>query len=254
MERKPRRLLAESANAPPDATPHVPMKFKSQHPSIEGLAMRTSTRWFSVRDSKRAFTPIPYVTVSGKFSVNTLCYWTAYPQQILATMSATVCSRLKRIMSRRFSMRYAKTILPLLARISFLYTVTRSDYLLDRFLGMLRKKDNRGPATRFLYFSTCNLGEDDRFVYNQLCNTSLWLTFRCTTCKRDKPISVSDSKDPLAWFTRAGESVRDDYLRFRASSLLWKPPKPISSKFGEAHAPRPRSWCSVSSSDLSEYP
>lgn len=217
--------------------------------------MRTSMRWFDVKTSKRVFTPIPFVSKSGKFSVNTLCYWTAYPEQIVATLSSTVLSRLKKIIARRFSWRYCKENLRLLAKISFLYTVTHSDYLMDRFLGILKRKANTGLAHRFLYHSTCKLGEDDRFVYNQLCNMSLWLSFRCRTCKRDKP-SMEKPVDPLSWFNLSGENSFINYNKFRQSTITWKTAKARSSKRKEFHTlpavTASSSVCSLGLSELSD--
>jgi len=184
---------------------------------------RTSYRWFDCQLSQRVFTPIPFVNRSGKFSINTLCFWTAYPEQIVASLCSTVYQRLLRIIANRFTWKYAVGNRQLLLKISALYTVTHHDSMVDRFLGILRKQDNLGVAHRLLYHYTCKLGAHTRFVYNQLTSLSLWLTFRSTTCRRDKP---SPEYGPRAHTITEGEGswpLRQIYESFRGASLTWRP-------------------------------
>lgn len=205
------------------AVPHTPPKYKAPHPPLEGMVSRTSYRWFDCQISKRVFTPIPFVNRSGKFSINTLCFWTAYPEQIVASLCSTVYNRLLRIIANRFTWRYAVGNRQLLLKISALYTVTHHDSMLDRFLGILRKEKGIGAAQRLCYHYTCKLGAHTRFVYNQLTSLSLWLTFRSTTCRRDKPSKEFGGK---AHTTIGGEDlwpVRQIYQAFRGASLTWRP-------------------------------
>lgn len=169
--------------------PLPPIKYKTPNPDIPSMAMRTSSRWYG-GDSlyNRVFTPISFISKSGKFSGNTLCFWTAQPPKILACLVSTVYQRLLKILNQRHGSTHTGLHIDLIFKVAALYACTHKDSLIDRFLGMSRKKHYHGPVNRFIYHIFCNSGDNTRFVYNQLLQNNSWLTFRKGTCpRRDKP-------------------------------------------------------------------
>jgi hypothetical protein len=208
--------------------PYFPIHVRDEHPRfIPGMVARTSTRWFDVKSSKKAFTPIPFVHVSGHLSGSTLCFWTAYPQQIVASLTATVYQRLLRLISRRHSYKYAKSCRETLFKVSAYYVATRDDGFLNRVLGIFRKRSRR--AVHNLYtFAFSNLGEDLRFVISQSCTQFLWLSFRSRTVvmprseKRDKSRDI-DSSSELSFSLEMGNSpFIHDLGIWRKASQAWK--------------------------------
>jgi hypothetical protein len=210
--------------------------YKADHPPLEGMCARTSTRWFDVKTSKKVFTPIPFVKISGKFSINTLCFWTAYPEQIIASLTATVFQRIQKLVAKRFTRSYARKIFKLLFDISALYSVTHIDSFLDRLLGSLRTKGNLKNTRKLLAYFKCNIGANERFVYDQLTSKdlSLWLSFRSTTCRRDKPIMETFSGPGL--FKDSTQRRRKVYgSPFKFSIQTWKSWKGNGSAANYAH-------------------
>jgi len=153
------------------------------------MSVRTSTRWFDDVRSKRMHTPIPYVSNSGKISGSTLCFWTAYPEQICASLTSTVYSRIRKIVGKRHSFKYAGRCRETLFSAAAYYACTRDDWFFDRFLGILRRKHRRS-AHNLLKYALCTLDDDKRFVINQICDQISWLSFRsrgpCDPQRRDK--------------------------------------------------------------------
>jgi len=177
-----------------DSVPYVPFHARSLHPSIPGMCMRTSTRWFDVNASNRAFTPVPFVTISGHLSGSTLCFWTAYPQQIVASLTATVYQRLLRLVAKRHGHKFAGSCKLTLFKVSAYYATVHDDGFLNRILGILKKR-NRRAAHNLYTFAYCNLDEDKRFVINQSCQQFLWLSFRSRAVNQQRCRDKSSMKD-----------------------------------------------------------
>jgi len=207
-----------------DSVYHPP-KVPELHPlRVHSMNVRSSCRWFREWGSTRAPYPIPLVCSSGKFSGSTLCFWKAYPEQISASLSSTVYSRLSRIVGRRHGWRYMRRNRELLFKIAAFYTVTHIDYYLDRFLGIFKQRSH-GAAQSLLCWLLSRLGDNLRFVYNQICSQISWLTFRSKWI-RDKPsndrrVSPHPSLDSM----RAEPGREDSRLcgnPFRLVASTWK--------------------------------
>jgi len=132
--------------------------------------------------------PLPFIERSGKLSMSAIAVWNAYPEQIVATLSSTIYLRLKKVLTKRFGLKIATALRDVTFRCASLYAVTHNDWIIDRFLGILRRKplDGRKVVKSLFHFVLCNLGENERFVYNQIYFQISWLTFRSKR-PRDKP-------------------------------------------------------------------
>jgi len=109
-----------------------------------GLCNRTSTRWFREEDSKKSFTPIPFVTVSGKFAGSTVCFWTAFPEQIVAVLTSTVYSRILRIVGKRHGWKFARSCRETIFKTAAYYSVTHDDGFFEPGPGNLQKEEAQG--------------------------------------------------------------------------------------------------------------
>jgi len=141
------------------------------------MNLRTSIRWFRHWSSSRSYINVPYVTKCGKFSIFRLITWHAYPEQVVASLTSTVFARLLKIWlkrKRRFVDVKGRTK-DLLLKVAALYTVTHSDYFLDRALAVLhRQKALQGLVDSYVR----KLDDKFWFVYSQVCYQTYWLTFR----------------------------------------------------------------------------
>jgi len=141
------------------------------------MAVRTSTRWFRHWPSKRRPISLPYVGRSGKFSMFKLATWYCYPEQAVASLTSTVYQRLLKIWlkRRRRVVDIRSRDKQLLLRVAAMYTVTHSDYFLDRVLATLTK---RRTVQGLLESFTRKLDDKFWFVYSQVCYQTHWLTFQ----------------------------------------------------------------------------
>lgn len=160
------------------SVPYDPVHIPIAHPiHVDGMVMRTSKRWFRSWPSKREVRNVPYVGASGKFSMFKLATWYCHPEQLVASLTSTVYQRLLKIWGKR--KRKVKDIqrrdkLQLL-QVAAMYTVTHSDYFLDRALALLTK---RKPLRGLLVSFTRKLDDKFWFVYSQVCFQTYWLTFQ----------------------------------------------------------------------------
>jgi hypothetical protein len=148
------------------------------HPTFQqrpGMQYRTSTRWFDSGSSVRKTHHIPYVSISGKFSIHTLYIWKAFPEQVLFSMISTVYSRLLRISLKR-NIKLTRRHRNDLVKVATVYTITKDDWVIDRFLGIC--KESVKKATGFVHFCVFNLDDDKRFVYSQAWQHAHWLKFQ----------------------------------------------------------------------------
>lgn len=211
------------------AVPFIPYHVRESHPRyLPGLYPRTSTRWFESEGFQQSFTPIPFVHVSGKMSASTVCFWTAYPQQIVATLTATVYQRLLRLIERRHGYRYVRGCRETIFKAATYYSVTRDDWFVDRFLGIFKRRNRR--AAHGLY--TCalsNLDENFRFVISQICQQISWLSFRSRAVvdpqyqRRDKSCKHDRDDDSLFSFEMNVPPVASEIrVLWKRASQAWK--------------------------------
>jgi len=238
------------------AVPYVPVHVRDSHPRyLPGLYPRTSVRWFEVEGFQQSFTPIPFVHVSGKMSASTVCFWTAYPQQIVATLTSTVYQRLLRIVLRRHGYKYSRGCRETCFKAAAYYATTRDDWFLDRFLGIFKRR-NRRAAHNLYTLVFCNLDENFRFVISQVLEQALWLSFRSRTVVkpkvrvRDKSRMESDADSVLS-FDWTEPAPLDAKVLWRKASQAWK------TLHEHCHAatyslPEGSSECDMCLSELSE--
>jgi hypothetical protein len=106
-----------------------------------------------------------------------LATWYCHPEQLVASLTATVYQRLLKVWGKR--KRKVKDIQrrdkQQLLNVAAMYTVTHSDYFLDRALALLTK---RRPLRGLLDSFTRKLDDKFWFVYSQVCFQTYWLTFQ----------------------------------------------------------------------------
>jgi hypothetical protein len=211
-----------------DGEPYVFPFVKSLHPTpiqFPGMEFRTSLGWFDASCSRKKFQSIPFISFSGKFSIHTLGVWKAYPQQVIFSLISTVYFRLLRILRKRFGFRLGRRIMNAAFKIAVVYTITRDNWIIDRFLGMARKGTPIKVVENHIHFCVSELDENKRFVYSQAYYQANWLKFQVFR-PRDKS---SDKVEIGSHLRNLGYSspsqLNDDVLiseAFLRSSDLWE--------------------------------
>jgi hypothetical protein len=146
---------------------------------VPATRVRLSTRWIAnyTHLCKREI-GIPYINNSGKIGLTTICRWFAHPLQVIATISATVFQRLQQILIRRHGTRFAFAHKDVTIRTAICYSISRNDWIIDRFLGYYKRKANNGPYIALLSKFIAQFDDDKRFVYSQAWQQAYWLTSR----------------------------------------------------------------------------
>lgn len=233
--------------------PHVVSFVKALHPaSLPGMDLRSSVGWFEPSLSRKKFQSIPFVSRSGKFSAHTLCVWKAYPEQVLFSLIATVHSRLLSILRKRFGFALRSRLMNCSFKISIAYVLTRHNWLIDRFLGMSRKRSSIRNIEKHVHFCICELDENKRFVYSQAYFQANWLKFQVfrPRDKSSKRVKIGTHLKNLGF-----EDVcqLDDDLRVSSASLrcsnLWEVDAYVSSYAGAHHLGGSESAFSMSELD-----
>jgi len=192
------------------------------------MKFKTSLRWFSEHLSKREVFQIPFVSRSGKLSINTLYFWRAYPEQVFISVLSTVHSRILAIMHKRFSMRVSRRLRDAIIKVAAVYTINKDDYIIDRFLGMARPGTPIKYISNFAHFCAFQLDEDKRFVYSQALARANWLKYqakgpgdksRKQMCHPTHLRNLLDGLDEQ--FIRSGPSIFKKYTNF------WKTDRPV---------------------------
>jgi len=173
--------------------PHATLHIKTQNPSslhYPGLKFRNSRRWSDLPRKREVF-QIPYVSVSGKFSLQPLYSWYCAPSQFVSSVAATVYSRLLKLLSRRFcfSFKRMRKYREVTLKISLLYTMLHDDSIIDRFLGILGNPSNQKAAINYCHFCYCRLDDTQRFVFTQACSQASWLELQA-----ERPSAKSSNK------------------------------------------------------------
>jgi len=189
------------------------------HPSpalVPGMEFRSSVSWFDTSSSQRAYRATPFVSKSGKFSLNTLCIWKCYPQQQIFSLVSTVYSRLRAILIKRFKKELGKRLLNCAFKIAIVYVLTRDNRAIDRFLGMTRRKARTPIKVVEALCTSCvyALSENKRFVYSQAYFQANWLKFQ-----------VFRPSDKLSKDFSPGTHLSNLYLRSVApweDKVIWK--------------------------------
>jgi len=202
------------------------------NPAIRpGMEYRSSLSWFNKELSLRKFRAIPFVSKSGKFSLHTLCVWKSYPEQVLLSLISTVYSRILKILVKRFKI-VSKRVMNIAFKTSIIYTITRDNWIIDRFLGMARHGGT--PIKKiesFIHFCVYELDANKRFVYSQAYFQANWLKFQVfRPCdKSNKEVRVGTHLRNLGF---SDVSRLNDYnlisSAFQRQSCLWRVDKIVS--------------------------
>lgn len=154
---------------------------RQSHPSPSGgVSFRSSMRWFVSRD-QLVTNSVPYISKQCKISIYNTYRWRSYPAQTFATVASTLYRRIMNLLLKRHSnnLSYAKGLRNACIKVSLCYAITHHDYIIDRFLGMTRRK-SRSPkkvVNGYVHRCVCNLDGDKRFVYSQAYTQANWLKF-----------------------------------------------------------------------------
>jgi hypothetical protein len=141
------------------------------------MEFRTSTRWFSCESSVRRVHAIPFVSKSGKLSINTLYFWRAYPEQVLFSMISTIYQRILKILIKRFDY-VSRRLRDACIKVSTIYAITKDDYIIDRFLGISKKWIPIKLISNLAHYFAFQLDDDKRFVYSQALKRADWLKYQ----------------------------------------------------------------------------
>lgn len=225
-------------NTTESSLPHKASFIRDKHPSPRkwpGMEYRTSLSWFNAETSVKKFHAIPFVSRSGKFSINTLYFWKAYPEQVIFSLVSTVYRRLLTIHWKRFSY-VGRRDLNNLLKVATLYVITRDNWIIDRFLGMSRKGTSKKKVTNFIHYFVSHLDDDKRFVYSQALKQANWLKFQVL-----RPSDKSRELEACGAHLRNNfkdvhhSSSSDASMAFKISVDLWKTHRLLSMFREEAH-------------------
>lgn len=202
------------------------------------MECRSSISWFDPSSSQRKYRSVPFVSRSGKFSLHTLCVWRCYPEQLLASLSSTVYSRLLSVLRKRFGFALRSRLMNCAFKTAVTYTLTRHNWIIDRFLGMSRKGVPIKHIENHVHFCVSELDENKRFVYSQAYFQANWLKFQVFR-PRDKSRDESRVGTHLRnlGFTSASQLCDNNKLAKAAqiSSDLWEVDAYVSTGRERAH-------------------
>lgn len=203
------------------------MEHRSYHVSalhpyhIPGMVTRTSTRWFRHWNSKRATYAVPFVTDVGKLSTLELVTWSCHPEQLLASTTSTVYTRLLKIWRKRKNRKVKAADRQQLLQVAALYVVNKSDYFMDRALAVLHR---RGPLKGVVSYFVRKLDDKFWFVYRQVCYQTYWLVLRSRlNGSRDK----SSKKCLKDFLPKSAKDFKYDVVQsaFETAADFWNQPK-----------------------------
>jgi hypothetical protein len=137
----------------------------------------------------------PYVDHAGKESVFPLARWNCHPLTYVGSLVATKFARIFAIIRKRFPWRIAKTYRELTFKVAAASAISHSNWIIDRFLGVSKQNNKKRVCFSMLNRVLCSLDDIQRFVYDQVCSQTYWLSSRSER-PRDKS-SKTKSLDPF---------------------------------------------------------
>jgi hypothetical protein len=172
------RILSEQKEC--DARPYAPYSCVGRDiENIPTYSTKRSLRWIPDYNSDCSrVIGIPIVKVSGKFGLSVVAHWTCHPLQAIASMSATVFKRLQSVLIKRHGSRFAFGVYKLTLEFAICYSLSRDDWLIDRFLGISRIRSKVPVLRSILRNFVKDLDDDQRFVHSQASRQAYWLTSR----------------------------------------------------------------------------
>jgi hypothetical protein len=200
------------------------------------MKFRSSTRWFSQDLSFRKVFQIPFISRSGKFSVNTLYFWRAYPEQVFMSIVSTIFCRILAILRKRFK-RVNRRLSDAIIKVATVYAINKDDYIIDRFLGMARPGTPKKLISNFAHFCAIQLDDDKRFVYSQALRRADWLKFQAHG-PGDKSSKHMCHSTHLRNLLDGSDGQPSNLGRYDKLKLMnfWESDRPVVSFDDEAHS------------------
>jgi len=193
-------------------SPYAPDKSSVISRDSLGVRLMRSERWFP-GTSKKAFRGIPYVDNAGHITGSVILNWRCSSAQWFSTVVRSVWKSLSK--RNRNKSRKNKMSKDLLTRISIFYSISMDDSKLERLLHC-----DVGRARALLQFYTCNLDDQQRFLYGQMSLSGiLWLQ------SRGKPRAQSIKKTYIPSYRNFGlrsyDTTRDVNAYLNWASDPW---------------------------------
>jgi hypothetical protein len=189
----------------------------------KAVKVRESTRWYNSAPPIKGNWIIPFIDDQGKYTGTGVYSWNCDPRSYISTVVATISRRLEVYARRHNHYRYVKSYLNQLVRVSFYYSVTKNDYLMDRILYFLRDLKTRGKLIhKLLLVFMSKRDANFRFVYSHVCSQTKWLLFRASR-PRDKSLCTR------VFDTAENAEYRDPKIRYRALWIMAQAMRPLSS-------------------------
>lgn len=145
---------------------------------MPGIRVKKSKRWGPPGPEVQDM-PLPLINHLGQFTGVTLYKVPCTASQYVATVVATVGSRLESLLVRHQGRRVAVKSRWLVARSAYYYAASKNEWFLDRFIALTRNWE-KGKKVIFSYLSkfVAKLDAYNRFVYGQVCLQTHWLFTR----------------------------------------------------------------------------
>lgn len=148
----------------------------SLHPSSNGLVrFKESKRWYISAYARRMYN-VPYIDYCGRIHATTVGRWYCEPEQLFATLVATVYKRLVGNCARN-NLKKRRPRNDLLFQASLLYVIKKDSSFFLRVLCMLSRRQYT-ELRKYLCFVKHRLDANKRFLYGQACQSASWLQHR----------------------------------------------------------------------------
>jgi len=188
-----------------------PLRWKSNPGRVPGMGFKLSTRGWLDHSLPRE-RAVPFIDNLGRFSPNILGYWRTNDQTFVASLVATVYTRLRRLAVQRTKKKSWNRSLDIAYQAACYYVLTQNAWYMERCIALLAKND---AALRALTYGVVQkLGADTRFVLGQLLHQSSWLKSRAERPRVKPSYSAMARVDP--WISRRPSP------RIENGELIWR--------------------------------
>jgi len=218
---RPARVPVATLSNDPDA-PLCDVKTITQAhpPKMKGVSVRSSLRWVDILRFPTTPYDIPHIDRLGRYTGFTRYRWSCDPRSAIATVVATIASRLRAYCRRHNDARFIRQNDHRILRAAALYALTKNSYMWDRVLFFARNLEKRGKLihTCLLRFLS-KLDENNQFVYSQVSYQTNWLLFRAL-----RPRDKSKLNKGKGWISRI---TCDPISLANRCSYIWNSAKAV---------------------------
>jgi hypothetical protein len=193
---------------------YSPIHVHPKDNSLPGAVLRKSLRWYEMNlPVAHTGWHIPFYDDLGRRTGHTLAVYSCDPRTYVASCTATVARRLVNYCRRHNNWNEVAKRLGPLCQVSFLYAVTKNDYMWDRILTFCRDLQKFGKLIhRIMLKFLVKTDENVRFVYSHVSFQTQWLLFRARA-PRDKSVLESRMK---SFFVKRRTTSEREFLRYDA--------------------------------------